>query len=104
MPFVDHFADYLRQGVDADRLSPDLLQYDLAKLAWPRAFVPLDVRGKGNKLIPDRPLLDDGCFFDFLRDLYADGGRTQEAARIVAAVMSWSSSALTWSWRSRGTM
>ena len=29
----DHFADYLRQGVDADRLSPDLLQYDLAKLA-----------------------------------------------------------------------
>ena len=41
---------------------------DLAKLAWPRAFVPLDVRGKTNKLIPDRPLLDDGCFFDFLRD------------------------------------
>lgn len=29
----DHFADYLRQGVDADRLSPDLLKYDLAKLA-----------------------------------------------------------------------
>ena len=29
----DHFSDYLRQGVDADRLSPDLLKYDLAKLA-----------------------------------------------------------------------
>ena len=29
----DNFADYLRQGVDADRLSPDLLKYDLAKLA-----------------------------------------------------------------------
>ena len=29
----DHFADYLRQGVDADRLSPDLLKYDHAKLA-----------------------------------------------------------------------
>ena len=29
----DHFADYLQQGVDAGRLSPDLLQYDLAKLA-----------------------------------------------------------------------
>ena len=29
----DHFADYLRQGVDAARLSPDLLKYDLAKLA-----------------------------------------------------------------------
>jgi len=29
----DHFADYLRQGVDAGRLSPDLLQYDHAKLA-----------------------------------------------------------------------
>mmetsp|Transcript_73353 Transcript_73353/g.122545 ORF Transcript_73353/g.122545 Transcript_73353/m.122545 type:complete len:559 (+) Transcript_73353:196-1872(+) len=41
---------------------------ELAKLAWPRAFVPLDVRGKANKLVPDRPLLDDGCFFDFLRD------------------------------------
>ena len=29
----DHFADYLRQGVDAGRLSPDLLKYDFAKLA-----------------------------------------------------------------------
>ena len=41
---------------------------DYAQLAWPRAFVALDVRGKANKLIPDRPFLDDGCFFDFLRD------------------------------------
>jgi hypothetical protein len=41
---------------------------ELAKLAWPRAFVTLDVRGKKNKLVPERPKLDDGCFFDFLRD------------------------------------
>lgn len=41
---------------------------ELAKLAWPRAFIRLDVRGKKNKLVPERPKLDDGCFFDFLRD------------------------------------
>jgi len=41
---------------------------DLAKLAWPRAFVRLDMHAKANRLIPDRPMLDDGCFYDLLRD------------------------------------
>lgn len=56
---------YRTQDHEADVASYAL---DLSKLMWPRAFIPLDVRSKGNKLVPDRPMLDDGCFFDFLRD------------------------------------
>jgi hypothetical protein len=43
----------------------------LARLRWPRAFVRLDIRADrrgSTKLVPDRPKLDDGCFFTLLRD------------------------------------